>query len=108
MKTEKQAKTTFYQKEEELQARECRLFLIEGRVQGVLFRESTRRAAQPMGITGYAKNMMDGSVQVLACGDPGALERLTQWLKHGPPMAQVENMDWIVSSTKCPDSFLVL
>ena len=108
MKTEKQAKTTFYQKEEELQANECRLFRIEGQVQGVLFRESTRRAAQPMGITGYAKNMTDGSVQVLACGDPDALDRLTRWLKQGPPMAQVDNMDWIVSSTKCPDSFLVL
>jgi len=108
MKTEKQAKTTFYQKEEEMLARECRLFRIEGRVQGVFFRESTRRAAQPMGITGYAKNMADGSVQVLACGDPGALGRLTEWLKQGPPMAQVGRLDWIVSTNRCPDSFVVL
>ncbi len=108
MKTEKQAKTTFYKKEEEMQARECRLFRIEGRVQGVLFRESTRRAAQPLSITGYAKNMADGSVQVLACGDPGALDRLTEWLKQGPPMAQVDGVGWIVSATKSPDSFVIL
>ena len=107
MKTEKQAKTTFYKKEEELLASECRLFRIEGRVQGVWFRESTRRAAQPMGITGYAKNMADGSVQVLACGDPGALDRLTEWLKQGPPLAQVDGLDWIVSANKCPDSFVI-
>jgi len=108
MKKEYKAKTTVYQKEEELQARECRLFRIEGRVQGVFFRESTRRQAQPLGITGYAKNMGDGSVQVLACGEPGALKRLTEWLQEGPPMAEVEHMDWIESESKCPESFVIL
>ena len=108
MKTERESKTTTYQKEEELQVRECRLFLIEGRVQGVLFRESTRRAAQPLGITGYAKNMQDGSVQVLACGEPGALDRLAEWLKQGPSMAQVDRVEWIVSSSKCSESFVSL
>lgn len=108
MKTEKQAKTTFYKMEEELQARECRLFLIEGRVQGVFFRESIRRRAEPLGITGYAKNMLDGSLQVLACGEKEALNRLTEWLKQGPPMAEVERMDWIESKSKSPDAFLIL
>ena len=108
MKTEKQAKTTFYEMEEELQARDCRLYRIEGRVQGVFFRESTRRQAEPLGITGYAKNMADGSVQVLACGNPDALNRLTEWLKEGPPMAEVENMGWIESASKCPESFAIL
>ena len=108
MKTEKRAKTTFYKQEEEKEARECRLFLIEGRVQGVLFRESTRRVAQPLGITGYAKNMADGSVQVLACGEPQALDRLTEWLRQGPPMARVDQLDWIVSSSTCPGSFTTL
>lgn len=108
MKTEREAKTTVYQKEEELQARECRLFLIEGRVQGVLFRESTRRAALPLGITGHAKNMEDGSVQVLACGEPGALNQLAEWLNQGPPMARVDRVEWIVSSSNCPQSFVTL
>jgi len=108
MKTEKQAKTTFYKQEETLEPRECRLFLIEGRVQGVFFRESTRRQAEPLGITGFAKNMADGSVQVLACGGPEALKRLTEWLKTGPPMAEVERMEWIKSSSRSPDSFVIL
>jgi len=108
MKTEKQAKTTFYQKEEEVPAGECWLVRIEGRVQGVMFRESARRTAQPMGITGYVKNMPDGSVQVLACGDKGALERFTAWLRQGPPLANVDGLDWIASANKCPDSFVIL
>jgi acylphosphatase len=84
----------------------CRLFRIEGRVQGVWFRESTRREAIALGIAGYAKNMADGSVEVLACGDAAALERLAEWLRHGPPMAQVNNVEWIVAESQSPVSFV--
>jgi acylphosphatase len=108
MKTEQKSKTATYQVEERLPERKCRLYRIEGRVQGVFFRESTRRQAQPLGITGYAKNMLDGSVQVLACGEADALNRLTEWLNQGPPMAQVENMGWIESASQCPESFVIL
>lgn len=106
MKSKYETKTALTREEEQAPARECRLFLIEGRVQGVWFRESTRRAAQPLGITGYAKNMADGSVQVLACGEPGALNRLAEWLRQGPPLAQVDRLEWIVSSNECPESFV--
>ncbi|MGK2924428.1 MAG: acylphosphatase [Lysobacterales bacterium] len=84
----------------------CRLFRIEGRVQGVWFRESTRRAAVPLGITGYAKNLADGSVEVLACGEPAALDRLTEWLKHGPPMARVTQVESRATDGECPESFV--
>lgn len=83
----------------------ARKFRIEGRVQGVWFRESTRRQAMPMGITGYARNMPDGSVEVLACGDDEALDRLTDWLSDGPPMAQVSNVEWSEVKADCPDTF---
>jgi acylphosphatase len=73
---------------------QCRLFRIEGRVQGVWFRESTRRQAIARGLTGYAKNLADGSVEVLACGVPAALDQLADWLRQGPPMAQVTSVDW--------------
>ena len=106
MKSKYESKTGLFQEEERLLKKECRLFLIEGRVQGVFFRESTRRTAQPMGVTGYAKNMADGSVQVLACGEPAALDRLAEWLKQGPPMAQVDRMEWIISANECPASFV--
>jgi acylphosphatase len=83
----------------------CRLFRIEGRVQGVWFRESTRREAMALAITGYAKNMRDGAVEVLACGEPAALDRLAEWLQHGPPMAQVTKTGWISTECPCPESF---
>ena len=108
MKPKHTPKTTFQHEEERLPTKECRLFLIEGKVQGVWFREATRREAQSLGITGYAKNMADGSVQVLACGEPGTLPRLAEWLKQGPPLAQVDRVEWIVSVNKCPDSFVTL
>jgi acylphosphatase len=84
----------------------CRLFRIEGRVQGVWFRESTRREAIALGITGYAKNMAEGTVQVLACGEPEAMDQLAEWLKQGPPMARVTNVEWTVIESKCLESFV--
>jgi acylphosphatase len=105
MKSKREAKAAFSQQEERSPAKECWLFRIEGRVQGVWFRESTRREALPLGITGYAENRTDGSVQVLACGEPASLARLAEWLKHGPPMARVDRVDWIVTAGNCPASF---
>jgi acylphosphatase len=84
---------------------ECRLFSVTGRVQGVWFRESTRREAVALGITGYAKNRADGSVEVLACGESGALQRLARWLKVGPPAARVARVDWAATDCDSPASF---
>ena len=71
---------------------EARRWHVSGRVQGVWFRESTRREAQRLGLTGYAKNLPDGRVEVLGCGDPGALDQLEAWLHQGPPMAEVSQV----------------
>ena len=84
---------------------ESRLFRIEGRVQGVWFRESTRREAVALGISGYAKNMPDGSVEVLACGNDTVLDRLAEWLKSGPPMARVTRVECSPANAEAPDSF---
>ena len=65
-------------------------FLVAGLVQGVNFRASTRRRAQELGLTGHAKNLADGRVEVLACGDPLAIARLEAWLREGPPAARVD------------------
>ena len=77
----------------------ARRFTIKGRVQGVFFRDSTRRVATPLGITGYAINLADGDVEVLACGEPDALDQLAAWLREGPRMADVADVierdaDW--------------
>ncbi len=66
-----------------------RCYYISGRVQGVWFRESTRRKALGLGLSGRATNLEDGRVQVMADGLPSALADLEEWLQHGPPMATV-------------------
>ena len=70
----------------ELIARRCH---VSGRVQGVFFRASTRDRARELGVTGYARNLPDGRVEVLACGKPDAVEALCRWLWQGSPSSQV-------------------
>lgn len=80
--------------------RSTRLFTIKGRVQGVFFRDSTRREAVELGLTGYAINLPSGDVEVLACGDPDAIAQLEAWLRRGPPLSRVES----VSSEEAADN----
>lgn len=86
---------------------ECRHFRVTGRVQGVFFRDSTRQVAQSLKVTGYARNVSDGSVEVLACGSAEALERLGDWLKSGPPSARVENVESVAVEVAKPPSFTI-
>ena len=69
--------------------RSARQFTIKGRVQGVFFRDSTRRVALSLGLRGYAINLDNGDVEVLACGEPAAIDSLAAWLQDGPRMAEV-------------------
>ncbi|WP_333897432.1 acylphosphatase [Mixta calida] len=66
-------------------AQQCIKAWVYGRVQGVGFRYSTQAQAQQLGLTGYTRNLDDGSVEVLACGDNAQLEQLLAWLKAGGP-----------------------
>ena len=70
----------------------ARRFTIKGRVQGVWFRDSTRREALNLGITGSAVNLPDGDVLVHANGDEEALDSLQRWLHKGPPLARVDEV----------------
>jgi len=72
---------------------ETRRWRIEGRVQGVFFRASTRRQAQKLGLTGHAINLADGAVDVLACGEADGLQQLEAWLQKGPPAARVDRVE---------------
>jgi acylphosphatase len=67
-------------------------FLVSGRVQGVAFRAHTRMQAIALGLCGHARNLPDGRVEVLAVGDAEAIERLAEWLRHGPPLARVDRV----------------
>lgn len=71
----------------------ARRFTIKGRVQGVFFRDSTRRVAQPLGLTGHAINLANGDVEVFACGEPDAIDALAKWLQDGPRMAAVTHVE---------------
>lgn len=70
----------------------CRRCFVSGRVQGVWYRGSTRREALALGVTGHARNLPDGRVEVLACGEPSAVDALCAWLHRGPVHADVRDV----------------
>lgn len=67
--------------------------VVSGRVQGVFYRASTAERARALGLTGYAKNLPDGRVEVLACGEEAKVQELIAWLWEGPPAAQVQGIE---------------
>ena len=69
-----------------------RRYRVSGRVQGVGFRWYVLRLAQRDGLGGFVRNLPDGSVEVVASGNPPALERLAAALRSGPPHAQVDDV----------------
>jgi len=70
----------------------CQRFLVSGKVQGVWFRESTRREAARLGLSGSASNLPDGRVEVIAVGSAKDIDQLSVWLRHGPAMAHVDGV----------------
>ncbi|MGI9276321.1 MAG: acylphosphatase [Endozoicomonas sp.] len=73
-------------------AKVCRRALVNGRVQGVWYRGSTQQKARGLGVTGWAKNLPDGRVEVLMCGDEKSVGELELWLHKGPPLARVQSV----------------
>lgn len=71
----------------------CVRCYVSGRVQGVWYRGSAQRVAEELELTGYARNLPDGRVEVLACGPTDALDQLRAWLHEGPPAARVEAVE---------------
>jgi len=65
---------------------------VRGVVQGVGYRWSTVRAAEPLGLRGWVRNLPDGSVEILAEGPPDALAALERWAHQGPPHARVSGV----------------
>jgi acylphosphatase len=66
-----------------------RRFRVTGKVQGVYFRHSTRLEAERLALSGYARNLPDGSVEVAVRGPASAVGELHQWLHRGPKSARV-------------------
>ena len=71
--------------------------IARGRVQGVWFRASTQEQALQMGVCGWARNCLDGSVEIYAEGEKEILERFISWCRKGPSAAQVSGLDieWV-------------
>ena len=79
----------------------CTIAWVHGVVQGVGFRYTTQHEAQRLGLTGYARNLEDGSVEVVACGDAENVEKLIEWLKSGGPRSA--RVDKVLSEPHQPD-----
>lgn len=86
----------------------CFRAIVTGQVQGVFFRAHTKKQAQKLNLVGYAKNLSDGTVEVIACGDEKNIEILKEWLQHGPDTAEVTNVDFQLIGGKKFTSFDVL
>ena len=65
---------------------------IHGRVQGVFYRDSMRREAGQLAVTGWVRNCDDGTVEAMVQGEPAAVEAIVQWARSGPPHASVEHV----------------
>ena len=83
--------------------------VIHGRVQGVWFRESTRKQAVELGVYGWVKNRVDGTVEALIEGPEDSVKKLIDWCHKGPPYAKVDQVDEIWVDWKGElDSFKVV
>lgn len=67
--------------------------VIHGRVQGVFFRDSMRREAQRLGVSGWVRNRSDGTVEAVVQGEPDDVDEIVRWARRGPPHAEVERIE---------------
>ena len=67
--------------------------IVSGRVQGIFFRAHTKEVAEKLGVKGYAKNLSDGNVEVVAQGDDEKLKELIKFCRKGPRAADVTDID---------------
>jgi acylphosphatase len=77
-----------------------RRVVVHGHVQGVFFRETTRRRAESAGVTGWVRNVPDGSVEAVFEGDAESVEVLLRFCERGPRGARVE---WVDVSSEPPE-----
>ncbi len=83
------------------------LCIVSGRVQGVWYRGSAQEQARKLGVTGHARNLSDGTVEVLACGDDAAVDALIAWLHKGPMLARVRSVQVTPCDAPSPSDFSV-
>jgi acylphosphatase len=85
-----------------------RAVVVHGRVQGVAFRHYACQRALELGVTGWVRNLPDGSVEGLFEGDETAVNAMVEWCRSGPPAARVERLDLREGAYRGEyDSFLI-
>jgi acylphosphatase len=85
----------------------ARRVVVSGDVQGVFFRDSTRREARRVGVTGWVRNRPDGSVEAWFEGDPVAVGELVQWCGDGPRHASVEDVQIVAAEPEGHAAFAI-
>jgi acylphosphatase len=70
----------------------CRRSFVSGRVQGVFYRATCCTKGVSLGLTGYARNLVDGRVEVMACGEDAAVNEFVAWLWQGSPASRVTDV----------------
>ncbi|GIV33679.1 MAG: acylphosphatase [Chitinophagales bacterium] len=81
---------------------------VTGKVQGVWYRDSARKKALELGITGFVRNEADGSVYIEAEGTAEQLDQFTAWCRQGPPLARVEKVEYTEAQPRHFSSFEIL
>ncbi len=85
-----------------------RCVVARGRVQGVWFRESARRRATELGVSGWVRNAPDGSVEAELEGEAEAVDVLVAWFRHGPSGADVASLDVEEQAPRSESGFHVM
>ena len=80
---------------------------VQGHVQGVFFRETARRRAQSAGVSGWARNLPDGTVEAVFEGERDAVERLVEFAREGPRGARVDWVDVVSEEPEGLEGFSV-
>ncbi len=84
-----------------------RRVIAHGRVQGVFFRDSTRKRAESLGIAGWAANRADGAVEAVFEGEPDAVESMIRYAREGPGRAEVSDLEVTEEEPEGASSFEV-
>ncbi len=76
--------------------------IVEGRVQGVFFRDYTQRKAKSLNLSGWVRNKSDGSIEVLLSGPPDSIDAMIDWFQEGSPQSRVTavNVEEVILTEK--------
>tara|TARA_R110002110_G_scaffold166602_2_gene367320 strand:- start:77485 stop:77757 length:273 start_codon:yes stop_codon:yes gene_type:complete len=70
----------------------CKHCIVSGKVQGVFFRQTVQKRAKALGVTGWVRNLPNGTVETVICGEDDVVQTLCDWLWQGPDAAQVADI----------------